>query len=48
MKIDMEKALKAATFKAYGGGRGIRTLGPVKDYLISSQGRYDHFDSPPY
>ena len=30
-----------------GGQGGIRTLGPVKDYLISSQGRYDHFDTCP-
>ncbi len=31
----------------FGGQGGIRTLGPVKDYLISSQGRYDHFDTCP-
>ena len=31
-----------------GGEWGIRTLGPVRDYLISSQARYDHFDNSPY
>ncbi len=30
------------------GSGGIRTHEPVRDYLISSQARYDHFDTLPF
>ncbi len=46
--LDKEKPQSNSTVVFLGGQGGIRTLGPVKDYLISSQGRYDHFDTCPY
>ena len=29
-------------------GVGFEPTAPLRAYLISSQGRYDHFDNPPY
>ena len=43
-----EKAVGIKPTALCGGEWGIRTLGPVRDYLISSQARYDHFDNSPY
>ena len=46
VKSKIDKPL--SRFVDFGGARGIRTLGPLRVYLISSQGRYDHFDIAPY
>ena len=47
--LHIKNPLKAALSRGFtGGGRGIRTHGTQRVQLISSQSRYDHFDSPPY
>ena len=45
----MKKALENLAFsRALAEGVGFEPTAPLRAYLISSQGRYDHFDNPPY
>ena len=45
----MKKALENLVFsRALAEGVGFEPTAPLRAYLISSQGRYDHFDNPPY
>ena len=48
LKKKSQQPEKPTTGVISGGAGGIRTHGPLRIKLISSQSRYDHFDTAPY